>query len=105
MSKLPRIASNRSSNKNTEVESLNGLQSPQTNEIIEEQHNLILPNINQENDIIKNPLVINTKINQLETKLLTLEKNYESVLNIYKYIFILFIISNFFIVNILRLIK
>jgi hypothetical protein len=81
MSKLPRIASNRSSNKNTEVESLNGLQSPQTNEIIEEQHNLILPNINQENDIIKNPLVINTKINQLETKLLTLEKNYESVLN------------------------
>ena len=80
MSKLPRITSNRSSNKNTEVESLNGVQSPQTNEIIEEQ-NLILPNINQENDIIKNPLVINTKINQLETKLLTLEKNYESVFN------------------------
>ena len=77
MSKLPRIISTRSSNKNTEIESINN---PQSNEVIEER-NLILPNINQDNDIIKNPLVINTKINQLETKLLTLEKNYESVLN------------------------
>ena len=77
MSKLPRIISTRSSNKNTEIESINN---PQSNEVIEER-NLILPNINQDNDIIKNPLVINTKINQLETKLLALEKNYESVLN------------------------
>ena len=49
MSKLPRIISTRSSNKNTEIESINN---PQSNEVIEER-NLILPNINQDNDIIK----------------------------------------------------
>ena len=75
MSKLPRITSTRTSNNNTEIDSTNGV-----NETKEEQ-NLILPNINQDNDLIRNPLVLNTKINQLETKLLSLEQNYEYVLN------------------------
>ena len=71
MSKLPRITSTRTSNNNTEIDSTNGV-----NDTKEEQ-NLILPNINQDNDLIRNPLVLNTKINQLETKLLSLEQNYE----------------------------
>ena len=75
MSKLPRITSSRTSNNNTEIDSTNGV-----NDTKEEQ-NLILPNINQDNDLIRNPLVLNTKINQLETKLLSLEQNYEFVFN------------------------
>ncbi len=75
MSKLPRITSTRTSNNNTEIDSANGV-----NDTKEEQ-NLILPNINQDNDLIRNPLVLNTKINQLETKLLSLEQNYEFVFN------------------------
>ena len=76
MSKLPPISSTRSSIQNTEIESINATQ----NEAKEEQ-NFSLPNINQNNDIIKNPLAINSKINQLETKLLTIEQNYEHILN------------------------
>ena len=76
MSKLPPISSTRSSIQNTEIESINATQ----NEAKEDQ-NLSLPNINQNNDIIKNPLAINSKINQLETKLLTIEQNYEHILN------------------------
>ena len=75
MSKLPRITSTRTSNNNTEIDSTNGV-----NDTKEEQ-NLILPNINQDNDIIRNPLVINTKIAELETKLLILEQNYDQVYN------------------------
>ena len=75
MSKLPRITSTRTSNNNTEIDSANGV-----NDTKEEQ-NLILPNINQDNDLIRNPLVLNKKINQLETKLLSLEQNYEFVFN------------------------
>ena len=80
MSKLPRITSTRSSNINTEIDSTNSASNQAQNEI-KEQQNLILPSINQNNDIIKNPLVINTKITQLETKLLSLEQNYEYMLN------------------------
>ena len=76
MSKLPPISSTRSSIQNTEIESINATQ----NEAKEDQ-NLSLPNINQNNDIIKNPLAINSKINQLETKLLTIEQNYEHIFN------------------------
>ena len=76
MSKLPPISSTRSSIQNTEIESINATQ----NETKEDQ-NFILPNIALNNEPVKNPLVINTKINQLETKLLTLEQNYEYVLN------------------------
>ena len=46
-----------------------------------DEPNLILPNINQNNDIIKNLLIMNTKITLLETKLLALEQNYEYVLS------------------------
>ena len=80
MSKLPRITSTRNSNINTEIDSINSVSNQVQNETKDEP-NLILPNINQNNDIIKNPLVMNTKITQLETKLLTLEQNYEYVLN------------------------
>ena len=79
MSKLPRLPSTRSSNKNTEIESTNEI-SNIPNKSKEEQK-IILPNINQDNDIIRNPLVINSKLTQLETKLLYLEQNYELVLN------------------------
>jgi len=79
MSKLPRIASTRSSNKNTEIESTNEISN--TPNKSKEGQNIILPNINQDNDIIRNPLVINSKLTQLETKLLYLEQNYELVLN------------------------
>ena len=80
MSKLPRITSTRNSNINTEIDSINSVSNQVQNETKDEP-NLILQNINQNNDIIKNPLVMNTKITQLETKLLTLEQNYEYVLN------------------------
>lgn len=79
MSKLPRIASTRSSNKNTEIESTNEVSN--TPNKSKEEQKIILPNINQDNDIIRNPLVMNTKLAQLETKLLYLEQNYELVLN------------------------
>ena len=79
MSKLPRINSTRTSNINTVIES--NISSNQTQNEQKEEQNLILPNITKENNKIKNPLVINTKITQLETKLLTLEQNYEFVLN------------------------
>ena len=79
MSKLPRIASTRSSNKNTEIESTNEISN--TPNKSKEEQKIILPNINQDNDIIRNPLVMNTKLTQLETKLLYLEQNYELVLN------------------------
>ena len=61
MSKLPRITSTRSSNINTEIDSINSVSNQVQNETKDEP-NLILPNINQNNDIIKNPLVMNTKI-------------------------------------------
>ena len=80
MSKLPSIRSTRSSNINTEIESNNASSTPTINEVKEEQ-NLILPIINQDTDRLANPLVLNTKLNQLETKLLSLEQNYEFVLN------------------------
>ena len=80
MSKLPRIRSTRSSNINTEIESNNASSTPTLNEVKEEK-NLILPIINQDTDRLSNPLVLNTKLTQLETKLLTLEQNYEFVLN------------------------
>ena len=79
MSKLPRINSTRTSNINTEIES--NISSNQTQNDPKEDQNLILPNIKKENNKITNPLIINTKITQLETKLLTLEQNYEFVLN------------------------
>ena len=79
MSKLPRINSTRTSNINTEIES--NISSNPTQNDAKEEPNLILPNIKKENNKITNPLVINTKITQLETKLLTLEQNYEFVLN------------------------
>lgn len=84
MSKLPRITSTRSSNNKTDIESLNGtsnILSSTTPNKNKEIQNLILPNINQDNDIIRNPLVINTKIAELETKLLILEQNYDQVYN------------------------
>ena len=81
MSKLPLIRSTRTSNNNTEIDSINASSTPTQNEVKDEQ-NLILPNINLDNnDRFKNPLVINTKITQLETKLLALEQHYEYVLN------------------------
>lgn len=80
MSKLPIIRSNRSSNINTEIESNNASSTPTINEIKEEQK-LIFPIINQDTDRVSNPLVLNTKLNQLEAKLLSLEQNYELVLN------------------------
>ena len=81
MSKLPLIRSTRTSNNNTEIDSINASSTPTQNEVKDEQ-NLILPNINLDNnDRFKNPLVINTKITQLETKHLALEQHYEYVLN------------------------
>ena len=75
MSNLPRINSTRSAN--NDMDNSNELS---TNE---SKSKIVLPSIcaTQENDIIRNPLVINNKITQLETKLLTLEQNYEFVLN------------------------
>ena len=80
MSKLPNISSARTSIQNTENESSNNiLESPN------EERNLILPILTQENnnnfDMSKNPLLLNSKLTELEAKYLSLEKNYESILN------------------------
>ena len=81
MSKLPNISSARSSMQNTENESLNNLlESPN------EERNLILPILNQDNnnnnfDMTKNPLLLNSKLTELEAKYISLEQSYELILN------------------------
>jgi len=80
MSKLPNISSARTSIQNTDNESSNNiLESPN------EERNLILPILTQENnnnfDMSKNPLLLNSKLTELEAKYLSLEKNYENILN------------------------
>ena len=80
MSKLPNISSARTSIQNTDNESSNNiLESPN------EERNLILPILTQENnnnfDMSKNPLLLHSKLTELEAKYLSLEKNYENILN------------------------
>ena len=80
MSKLPNISSARTSIQNTDNESSNNiLESPN------EERNLILPILTQENnnnfDMTKNPLLLNSKLTELEAKYLSLERNYENILN------------------------
>ena len=80
MSRLPNISSARSSMQNTEIGSSNNiLESPK------EEKNIILPKITQDNnnnvDMIKYPLSLNSKLTELEAKYLSLEQNYESILN------------------------
>ena len=79
MSKLPNISS-RSSIQNTENESINNINIIDPSK---EEKNIILPIITQENniDLIKNPLMLNTKLTELETKYLSLEHNYENLIN------------------------
>ena len=79
MSKLPNISS-RNSIQNTENESINNINIIDPSK---EEKNIILPIITQENniDLIKNPLMLNTKLTELETKYLSLEHNYENLIN------------------------
>ena len=80
MSKLPNISSARSSMQNTEIESSNNI-----SESPNEERNLILPILTQENnnnyDMTKNPLSLNSKLTELEAKYITLEQSYEFILN------------------------
>ena len=80
MSKLPNISSARSSMQNTEIESSNNI-----SESPNEERNLILPILTQENnnnyDMTKNPLLLNSKLTELEAKYITLEQSYEFILN------------------------
>ena len=82
MSKLPNINSSRSSLQNTDNESMNNIIESQN-----EEKNIVLPLLNQDNsnnnnyDMTKNPLLLNSKLIELEAKYITLEQNYEHVLN------------------------
>ena len=82
MSKLPNINSSRSSLQNTDNESMNNIIESQN-----EEKNIVLPLLNQDNsnnnnyDVTKNPLLLNSKLIELEAKYITLEQNYEHVLN------------------------
>ena len=79
MSKLPNINSSRSSIQNTDNESSNNILESQN-----EERNLVLPVLNQDNnnfDMTKNPLLLNSKLIELEAKYITLEQNYEHILN------------------------
>ena len=80
MSKLPNISSARTSIQNTENESSNNIiDSPR------DDRNIILPILNQENNnnnnTIKNPLLLNSKLIELEARYLSLEQNYEYIIN------------------------
>ena len=80
MSKLPNISSARTSIQNTENESSNNIIDSS-----KEDRNIILPILNQENNnnnnIIKNPLIFNSKLIELEARYLSLEQNYEYIIN------------------------
>ena len=78
MSKLPNISSARSSVQNTEIESTNNrLESPK------EERKIYLPMLTQDNnvDLSKNNLLLNTKLTELETKYISLEQSYEYILS------------------------
>ena len=77
MSKLPNISSARTSIQNTENESSNNIiDSPK------DDRNIILPILNQDNNnTIKNPLLLNSKLIELEARYLSLEQNYEYIIN------------------------
>lgn len=83
MSQLPRIPSTRSSNINTEVDSTNITNKVSTPNKISEEQKLVLPEISTEINkmSIRNPLVINTKIAELETKLINMEQNFQYAIN------------------------
>ena len=80
MSKLPNISSARTSIQNTENESSNNI-----NDSPKDDRNIILPILNQENNnnnnTIKNPLLLNSKLIELEARYLSLEQNYEYIIN------------------------
>ena len=78
MSKLPNISSTKTSIQNTENESSNNIL-----DSTKEDKNIILPMINQDNNnnMTKNPLLLNSKLIELEAKYLSLEQNYEYILN------------------------
>ena len=78
MSKLPNISSAKTSIQNTENESSNNIL-----DSTKEDKNIILPMINQDNNnnMTKNPLLLNSKLIELEAKYLSLEQNYEYILN------------------------
>ena len=78
MSKLPNISSVRSSILNTEIESTNNrLESPKG------ERKILLPILTQENnvDLSKNHLSLNSKLTELETKYISLEQSYEYILS------------------------
>ena len=80
MSKLPNISSARTSIQNTENESSNNIL-----DSAKEDRNIILPILNQDNNnnnnIIKNPLLLNSKLIELEARYISLEQNYEYIIN------------------------
>ena len=81
MSKLPNISpsSARTSIQNTDNESSNNIL-----DSAKEDRNIILPILNQDNNNInssKNPLLLNSKLTELEAKYISLEQNYEYILN------------------------
>ena len=78
MSKLHNISSVRSSILNTEIESTNNrLESPKG------ERKILLPILTQENnvDLSKNHLSLNSKLTELETKCISLEQSYEYILS------------------------
>ena len=81
MSKLPNISpsSARTSIQNTDNESSNNIL-----DSAKEDRNIILPILNQDNNNInssKNPLLLNSKLTELEAKYISLVQNYEYILN------------------------
>ena len=85
MSKLPNIniSSSRTSIQNTENESSNNINNiidQSQPQLSKDEKNFILPIISQENGN-NNPLILNTKLNELETKYLALEQNYQNLIN------------------------
>ena len=79
MSKLPNISSAKTSIQNTENESSNNIL-----DLSKEDKNIILPMLNQDNNnsnMTKNPLLLNSKLIELEAKYISLEQNYEYILN------------------------
>ena len=80
MSKLPNISSARTSIQNTENESSNNIL-----DSAKEDRNIILPILNQDNNnnnnIIKTPLLLNSKLIELEARYISLEQNYEYIIN------------------------
>ena len=79
MSKLPNISSTKTSIQNTENESSNNIL-----DSTKEDKNIILPMINQDNNnnnMTKNPLLLNSKLIELEAKYISLEQNYEYIIN------------------------